>query len=203
MGTPTVKNKLLSGLLAISIACTSASNVKVNSAPTSSELTHIDMDIYNTTRSPAPTPISIRSILGSDTARIMGAESLHIYDQNERNPARPYVRGPWNGLCLNEPSMNHIVASVGQVALNVQNDEFQRRQTLAAYAQRDIAILQSDFRLMTAGFQAQLHDRDISLQSAQSAIDTMRRNNVWTDIGIGLGGIILGLGVSGLLLLTD
>lgn len=197
-----MKIKLVSGLLAVSIACTNTSNVRVNSSPTFSELTAVNMSAYNVQRSPAPTTVSIQNILGSDTARNMGAQSIYMFDPSTRNPVRPYVLGPWNGLCINEPSVNHIAASINQIVRAIQNDEFLRLQTLSATAQRDIGLLQSDFRLMRDGYQAQVNDRDISLREVQRTVDTLRRNNIWTSIGVGVGGVLLGLGVSGLIILT-
>ena len=160
------------------------------------------MSVYNVQRSSEPTTQSVRNILGSDTARNMGAQSIYMYSPSTPNPVRPYVLGPWNGLCINEPSVDHITASINQVVRSVQNDEFLRLQTLSAHAQRDIAILQSDFRLTSNAYQAQINERDISLREAQRNIDILRRNSLWTGIGVGLGGVLLGLGVSGIVLLT-
>lgn len=202
MGTTTIKTKLICALLATSIACTNTSNIRVNSQPTSSELTAVNMAPYNVERSPQPTQLSIRSIVGNDTARNIGAQSIYIYSPSTTNPVRPYVLGPWNGLCFNEPSLNHITTSINQAILTTQNDEFLRLQTLSAHAQRDIAMLQSDFRLIREGYQSQINSRDIAIRDAQRTIDTLRRNNIWTSVGVGIGGVLLGLGVSGVVLLT-
>jgi len=197
-----MKTKLISGLLVLLTACRSTSNVRVHSQPTASELTAVNMSVYNVQRSPEPTTLSVRSILGTDTARNMGAQSIYIYSPNTPNPVRPYVLGPWNGLCINQPSVDHIAASINQVIRNIQNDEFLRLQTLSAHAQRDIALLQSDFRSVSNGYVAQINERDISLRESQRTIDTLRRNNVWTSVGVGVGGVLLGIGISGIFLLT-
>lgn len=202
MGTSTIKIKLIASILITSIACKSTQVVRVNSQPTASELTAVNMTPYNVQRSPEPTPISIRNILGTDTARNLGAQSLYMYTLNTPNLVRPYVLGPWNGLCLNEPSLNHIVASVNQAVRNTQNDEFLRLQTLSAHAQRDIAMLQSDFRSVSNGYVAQINERDIAIRDAQITINGLQRNNFWSSVGFGVGGVLLGLGVSGIILLN-
>lgn len=196
-----MKTKLISGLLVALIACKKPA-INIRSQPTVSELTNINMSVYNVQRSPEPTALSVGSILGNETARNMGAQSIYIYNANTPNPVRPYVLGPWNGLCINESSVNHIAASFTQVVRSVQNDEFLRLQTLSGHAQRDIALLQSDFRSVRNGYIAQINERDISLRESQRTIDTLRRNNVWTSVGVGVGGILLGLGISGIFLLT-
>ena len=184
-------------------ACTkTAGTGRVNSQPTLSELTAVNMTPYTVVRPPPPSPVTIRSILGTDTAHTMGAESIYVYTPETTNRVRPYVLGPWNGLCFNEPSLNHIAASVNEVVLTTQNDEFLRLQTLGALAQRDLGLLQSDFRMMRASYQAQVNTRDISLQDSQHTIESLRQSNVWASVGYGVGGVLLGLGVSGILLLT-
>lgn len=197
-----MKTKMIAGLLVAAMACRNTANVRVQSQPTVSELTAVNMLAYNVQRSPEPTALSISSILGSDTARNMGAQAIYIYSPNTPNPVRPYVLGPWNGLCINQPSVDHIAVSINQVVRSIQNDEFLRLQTLSAHAQRDIALLQSDFRSIRNGYIAQINERDISLRESQRTIDILRRNNVWTGIGVGVGGVLLGLGISGIFLLT-
>jgi hypothetical protein len=125
-----------------------------------------------------------------------------MYGMNETNPVRPFVRGPWNGLCINEASVAQISTAANTVALSVQNDEFQRLRTLSAYAQRDIATLRSDFRMLELSLQAQINDRDISLREQEQIISSLRRGNIYQNIGVGLGGLLLGLGVSGLIIIT-
>jgi len=197
-----MKIKLVSCLLLMSIACTKAGGVTVNSQPTISDLTQVNMSPYNYRSSPEPTPLTIRNMLNTDQARSAGAEQIYIYDMSAQNPVRPYVRGPWNGLCINDQAIAHIGTAATAVALHVRNDEQERLRTLSATARRDIERLQVDFSSMVGGYQSQINARDISLRDAQRTIDTLRRNNFWTDVGFGLGGVLLGFGVSGIILLT-
>lgn len=197
-----MKTKLVSCLLLMSIACTKAGGVAVNSQPTTSQLAQVNMSPYNYQPSPIPTPLTIRNMLNTDQAREAGAEQIYIYDMSAQDPVRPYVRGPWNGLCINDQAVAHIGTAATAVALHIRNDEQERLRTLSATAGRDILRLQSDFRSLVGGYQGQINARDISLRDAQRTIGTLRRNNFWNDVGFGVGGVVLGLGVAGIILLT-
>lgn len=198
-----MKNKIISLLMLFAAGCGTVRPVRTNFPPSTQQLTAVNISPYNISRSPEPSPITIREILGNDTARNAGAQSIFIYTPTIRNPVRPYVLGPWNGLCLNEPSLNHITTSLTQVARNIQNDEFLRLQTMSAHAQRDIAMLQSDFRLMREGYQAQLNERDIALAEAERSVQILRRNNFWSNVGFTAGGLLLGIGISGAFVLLS
>lgn len=192
--------KRIASIVMICLAsCSSGNNVRrVNSQPTVAEITAVNMERYNVERLPEPTPLTMQTLLGNNASQNTGAQSIYIYTPNTPNPVRPYVLGPWNGVCFNGDAINNIVVSVNQAVRTIRNDEFLRLQTLSGHAQRDIAMLQADFRLIREGYQAQINERDIALTESQRTIESLRSRNVWTSVGIGVGGVLLGLGVSGL-----
>jgi hypothetical protein len=196
-----MKKKLLAAFLGLTIACSGATT-RARTTSSAYSLTEINMAPYNVQRSPEPTPITIRSVIGNAPPSLH-TEMIYMYGMNETNPVRPFVRGPWNGLCINEASVAQISTAANTVALSVQNDEFQRLRTLSAYAQRDIATLRSDFRMLELSMQAQINDRDISLREQEQIISSLRRGNIIQNLGVGLGGLLLGLGVSGLIIITQ
>lgn len=198
-----MKNKLISFVLLVVMGCKTVPSVRTQFSPTTEQLTAVNLSVYRQTRPPEPSPITIREIIGNDTARNSGAQSLYIYNSSTPNPIRPYVLGPWNGLCLNESSLNHITVSLNQVVRNIQNDQFLRLETMSGHAQRDIAMLQSDYRAMRDGYQAQINDRNIALRDAERTVQILRNNNFWSNVGFAFGGVLLGLGVSGAFVLLN
>jgi hypothetical protein len=199
-----MKTKLVSAIMTGMLACNGSTGVRRVNTPTVAELTAVNMAPYNPTRPAVPREqdFSLQAILGADQARSSGASQIYVYSMSERNPVRPFVRGPWNGVCVNEPAINYIAANTRQAIAVAQEEQFVRTQTLGAQAQRDIALMQSDYRLMREAYQAQIRNYEISLTEADGTIVSLRRNNLWQNIGIGIGGVLLGVGVSGLILLT-
>jgi len=199
-----MKIKLIATIIAGLLACNSSTPVRRINAPTVAELTEINMAAYNPTR---PTPprnedFSLQNILGEDQARTIGASQIYIYSLSEENTRRPFVRGPWNGVCINESAINYIAANTRQAIALTQEEQFVRTQTIAAQAQRDIALMQSDYRLMREAYLAQIRSYEISLTEADNRIVSLRRNNIWQNIGIGIGSTLLGAIISGIILLT-
>lgn len=197
-----MKTKLTSIVMAGLLACNGSTGVRRVAAPTVAELTAVNTTPYNPPRPTTPSieNFSLATILGTEQARAAGAFQLYMYAPGV--PAvRPYVRGPVNGTCFNQEAINYVAANTRQAVANTQEEQYRVTQILGAQAQRDISLLQSDYRLMREAYQAQIRNYDISLTEADNTISTLRRNNVWQSIGIGVGGILLGVGVSGLLVL--
>ena len=199
-----MKIKLVSIVLAVLLACNGSTGVRRITAPTIAELTTVNTMSYNPPRPTTPDieNFSLTTILGTEQARTAGAFQLHMYDMAERNPVRPYVRGPANGICINQEAINYIATNTRQAVALTQEEQYVRTQTLGAQAQRDIGLMQSDYRLIREAYQAQIRSYEITLTEADNTISTLRRNNLWQSIGIGLGGVLLVAGVSGLILLT-
>jgi len=199
-----MKSKLVSILMLGLLACNGSTGVRRVDSPTITELTAVNMSPYDPPRPTTPNieEFTLSAILGTEQARAAGAFQLHMYDMSEHNPVRPYVRGPANGTCINQEAINYIAANTRQAVASTQEEQFLRTRTLGAQAQRDIRLLQLDYSLMREAYRAQIRSYEISLTEADSTIVSLRRNNVWQNIGVGVGGVLLGVGVSGLILLT-
>jgi hypothetical protein len=206
-----MKTKLLSLLLAGSMAC--ATTVPpVRSFPNEVEeaLTQVNLDQYSPTPSAPDAPVDIRAIAGGEEARRAGAQGERMSEATREHPvgshdqAQHIMYGHWNGLCMNEPALNHIAASVNQVVRTTRADDFARLETLGANAMRDIRTLQTDTQTIRSLYQSRVNERDIALREADNSIKILQRsqrNSLLLSVGLGVSGILVGVGVSALFVL--
>lgn len=173
------------------------------------ELTNVNLDRYRPQQPPTTSQQDITAMINTESAARVGALAVPMYTQEQINtltrsrvplPANRVV-GPWTGVCVNEPAINHIVTSTNEVVRRTQADGFQRLETLGANAIRDIQTLQSDIALLRSAYQARLRNREIALQQADQQIATAQRNNVLLTIGLTVGGLVIGAGTTALVAL--
>lgn len=173
------------------------------------ELTNVNLDRYRPQQPPTTSQQDITAMINTESAARVGALAVPMYTQEQINtltrsrvplPANRVV-GPWTGVCVNEPAINHIVTSTNEVVRRTQADGFQRLETLGANAIRDIQTLQSDISLLRSAYQARLRNREIALQQADQQIATAQRNNMLLTIGLTVGGLVIGAGTTALVAL--
>lgn len=198
--------KLSAVILLICSACASGQTLRPQSvaddqAPQQSV---VDMAQYAPVRPENPQPVNIRAIVGNDTARQAGALQVPMFEPNSRDAVRPFVTGPWRGTCLNEAAINHITVSVNQTASTIQADNFRSLEILGANAQRDIRLLQSDANILRIAYEARVHSRDISLESANRTIAALQRsagNSIYANVGWAAVGVVGGMLLTGAIIL--
>ena len=199
--------KLFAAILLVCSACASSQTPRPqtvadnNQAPQPSV---VDMVQYAPVRPANQQAVDIRAIVGNDTARQAGALQVPMFEPNSRDAVRPFVTGPWRGVCLNEAAINHIAVSVNQAVSTVRADDFRTLETLGANAQRDINILQSDINILRLAYEARVSSRDISLESANRTIATLQSssgNSIYTNIGWTAVGVIGGMLLTGAIIL--
>lgn len=173
------------------------------------ELTNVNLDRYRPQQPPTTSQQDITAMINTESAARVGALAVPMYTQEQINtltrsrvplPANRVV-GPWTGVCVNEPAINHIVTSTNEVVRRTQADGFQRLETLGANAIRDIQTLQSDIALLRSAYQARLRNREIALQQADQQIAIAQRNNALLTIGLTVGGLVIGAGTTALVAL--
>lgn len=199
--------KLFAAILLVCSACASSQTPRPqtvadnNQAPQPSV---VDMVQYAPVRPANQQAVDIRAIVGNDTARQAGALQVPMFEPNSRDAVRPFVTGPWRGVCLNEAAINHIAVSVNQAVSTVRADDFRTLETLGANAQRDINILQSDINILRLAYEARVSSRDISLESANRTIATLQSssgNSIYTNIGWTAVGVVGGMLLTGAIIL--
>lgn len=207
-----MKTKLLFIILAGSIACATTANTRVRVMPNEVDeaLTQVNLDQYHPTPSNPDAPVDIRAIAGNDEARRLGAQGERMNRATRDNPIGSHdstqhiFYGHWSGVCLNEPAINHIAASVNQVVRTTRADDFARLETLGANAVRDIRTLQIDNQTLRSVYQARINERDIALRESNNIIETLQRaqrNNFFLNIGLTIGGALVGAGTTALFVL--
>ena len=173
------------------------------------ELTNVNLDRYRPQQPPITSQQDITAMINTESAARVGALAVPMYTQEQINtltrsrvplPANRVV-GPWTGVCVNEPAINHIVTSTNEVVRRTQADGFQRLETLGANAIRDIQTLQGDLSLLRSAYQARLRNREIALLQADQQIAIAQRNNVLLTIGLTVGGLVVGAGTTALVVL--
>jgi len=173
-------------------------------------LTQVNLDQYRPTPSAPDAPVDIRAIAGGEEARRAGAQGERMSEATREHPvgshdqAQHIMYGHWNGLCMNEPALNHIAASVDQVVRTTRADDFARLETLGANAMRDIRTLQTDTQTIRSLYQSRVNERDIALREADNSIKILQRsqrNSLLLSVGLGVSGILVGVGVSALFVL--
>ena len=173
------------------------------------ELTNANLDRYRPQQPPTASQQDITAMINTESAARVGALAVPMYTQEQINtltrsripiPANRVV-GPWTGVCVNEPAINHIVVSTNEIVRRTQADDFQRLETLGANAVRDIQTLQSDFSLLRSAYQARLRNREIALQQADQQIAIAQRNNILLTVGLTVGGLVVGAGTTALVAL--
>lgn len=198
--------KLITAILLTCSACASSQalrpqTVADNQVPLNSV---IDMVQYAPVRPTNQQAVDIRAIVGNDTARQAGALQVPMFEPNSRDAARPFVTGPWRGTCLNEAAINHIAVSVNQAVSTIRADDFRSLEILGANAQRDINIMQSDASILRIAYEARIHSRDISLESANRTIATLQTNDgnsIYANVGWTAVGVVGGMLATGAILL--
>lgn len=208
-----MKIKFLSLILAGTIACaTTIPAVRNFSTEVDESLTQVNLDQYRPTPISPDAPVDIRRIVGNDEARRLGAQGERINEANREHPLGSHddrhhiIYGHWNGLCLNEPSINYIATSVNQAVRTTRADDFARLETLGANAIRDIRTLQIDTQTVRTLYQGRINERDIALRQANSSIQILQRsqrNYMLLSIGLGVGGAIIGAGATALIILLN
>lgn len=147
----------------------------------------------------------MREIFNEERARDAGAFAVPML----RNPipsTNQTVYGPWNGICLNEPAINHLTVSVGEITRTMDANHRLAIATLASTAIRDVSILNSDMRLMRSFYQAQVRSRDIELTNAERTMQALERaghRSPWIYVGLVGAGVLLGVGVSAAIVLSQ
>jgi hypothetical protein len=199
--------KLFAAILLVCSACASSQTPRPqtvadnNQAPQPSV---VDMVQYAPVRPANQQAVDIRAIVGNDTARQAGALQVPMFEPNSRDAVRPFVTGPWRGTCLNEAAINHIAVSVNQTVGTVRADDFRTLEILGANAQRDISLLQSDINILRLAYEARVHSRDISLESANRTIAALQNNagnSVYSNIGWTAVGVVGGMLLTGAIIL--
>jgi hypothetical protein len=150
--------------------------------------------------------VSLREIFNEERARDAGAFAIPMLRNPQTSPADQTVYGPWNGICLNEPAINHLTVSLGEITRTIDANHRLAIATLATTAIRDVSILNSDMRLMRAFYQAQVRSRDIELTSAERTIQALERTgqrSPWVYVGLVGAGVLLGVGVSAAIVLSQ
>jgi len=208
-----MKIKFLSLILAGTIACATTIPAVPNfSTEVDESLTQVNLDQYRPTPISPDAPVDIRRIVGNDEARRLGAQGERINEANREHPLGSHddrhhiIYGHWNGLCLNEPSINYIATSVNQAVRTTRADDFARLETLGANAIRDIRTLQIDTQTVRTLYQGRINERDIALRQANSSIQILQRsqrNYMLLSIGLGVGGAIIGAGATALIILLN
>ena len=209
-----MKTKLLSCLLAGSIACvTTVPPVRTFHNEVDEALTQVNLDQYRPMPSNVSAPVDVRAIVGGEEARRMGAQAYRMSQATP--PAHPLgsydstqsmFYGHWNGLCFNEPAINHIATSTNQLVRTTRADDFAVLETLGANAIRDIRTLQNDTQTIRSLYQARVNQRDIALREASNSIEVLQRsqrNSLLLSIGIGVGGALVGAGATALFVLLN
>lgn len=173
------------------------------------ELTNVNLDRYRPQQPSTASQQDITAMINTESAARVGALAVPMYTQEQINtltrsripiPAN-HVVGPWTGVCVNEPAINHIVTSTNEVVRRTQADGFQRLETLGANAIRDIQTLQGDLSLLRSAYQARLRNREIALQQADQQVVIAQRNNVLLTVGLAVGGLVIGSGTTALVAL--
>jgi len=147
----------------------------------------------------AGSSISLREIFNEDRARDAGAFAVPMLRNPQQPPVNQMVYGPWNGICLNEPAINHLTVSLGEITRTLDANHRLAIATLASTAIRDISILNSDMRLLRSFHQAQIRSREIELTNAERTIQSLERSgqrSPWVYVGLVGAGVLLGVGVS-------
>lgn len=198
--------KLFTAVLLICSACASSQALRPQTVADNQIPQHsvVDMVQYAPARPTNQQAVDIRAIIGNDTARQAGALQVPMFEPNSRDAIRPFVTGPWRGTCLNEAAINHIAVSVNQVVSTIRADDFRSLEILAASAQRDINILQSDASILRIAYEARVQSRDISLESANRTIATLQSsggNSIYANIGWAAVGVVGGMVATGAILL--
>jgi hypothetical protein len=173
-------------------------------------LTQVDLRRYRPQRSTNDPVLQLGSILRNAPPTAVGVEmytQAQVSDPNIRTTIpRVHVVGPWSGVCINAESRVHIDTSMNQAIRTLSNDRYTQLETLGVNAINDISILQSDFNLLRATYQARVNSRDIALREADATIETLRRsptNNVWFVVGLTVGGIALASGTTAAIILLS
>lgn len=173
------------------------------------ELTNVNLDRYRPQRPSTSSQQDITAMINTESAARVGALAIPMYTQEQINtltrsrvplPANRVV-GPWTGVCVNEPAINHIVTSTNEIVRRTQADDFQRLEALGANAVRDIQTLQGDLSLLRTAYQSRLRNRDIALEQADQQIVAAQRQNVLLTVGLTVGGLVVGAGTTALVAL--
>lgn len=207
-----MKTKIISLLLALSMGCMATiPPVRRFQNEVDEALTQVNLDQYRPTPSNPGAPVDVRSIVGGDEARRIGAQGYRMSQANPpTHPLGSYdssqsmFYGAWNGLCLNEPALNHIATSINQTVRATRADDFAVLETMGANAIRDIRTLQNDTQTIRSLYQTRVNERDIALREATNSIEALQRsqrNNMFLSIGLGVGGAIIGAGATALIVL--
>jgi hypothetical protein len=206
-----MKTKLLSILLAGSLACNATVQPIRNFHNQVDEaLTEVNLNQFHPTPSPPDTPVDVRSIVGGEEARRAGAQGERMSEATREHPLGSHdetqhiMYGHWNGLCFNEPALNHITTSVNQVVRVTRADDFSRLETMGANAIREIQLLQNDTQTIRSFYQGRVNERDIALREASNSIEALQRaqrNNLFLTLGLSVGTAIVGAGATALILL--
>jgi len=202
--------KLVSALLLALTACnaTTSSTQRRFANETEVALTQVDLNRYRPQRPRQDITVDTRSLLRQAPAEAVGIEMYTRAQINEgilRIP-RNHVVGPFPGVCVNNVSLAHIDASTRQAIRTVNENNFTQLETIGANAIRDINLLQNDFGLLRAAYQARVNQRDIALREADATIETLRRSptsNVWFVVGLTVGGIALASGTTAAIILLS
>lgn len=204
-----MKTKLLSVVLAGSMACATTTVPSARNFQNQIEegITQVNLAQYRPTPSNPDAPVDIRAVVGNDEARRLGAQGERISEATREHPlgthdtAQHIIYGHWNGLCVNEPAINHIATSVNQIVRTTRADDFARLETLGANAMRDIRLLQTDMQTIRSLYQGRINQRDIALREADNSIQILQRsqrNSMLLSVGLGIGGLLVGVGASAL-----
>lgn len=206
-----MKTKILFCLIAGSVACaTTTPSVRTFHNQPEEALTQVNLEQYHPATPNPDATVDVRSIIGGEEARRLGAQGYRMRQATRQHPLGSYdpsqsmFYGFWPGLCLNEPSLNYISTSVNHVVRTTITDNFALLETMGANAIRDIRLLQNDTETIRSLYQARVNERDTALREANNVIETLQRsqrNNLLLTIGLTVGGTLVGAGATALLVL--
>ena len=154
----------------------------------------VDLSRYNVPPEPnltAPLHISTMTLDPSTPARMAVVRTGVRY------------QSPFDGICLNTEAEAAIEASFNAQIRTAQNDQHQSVAELAASASRDLLIAQSNAGILRAFYQAQVADREISLNQANQTNTALQRATTgtfwqivgWTGAGAVVGAVIAGVAI--------
>lgn len=144
-------------------------------------------------------PIRIRTVVIN---QVPGAMQAIV-----RRDARYVI--PDDGLYINTVAEAAIEATVNEQLRTCQNDNRRNIAETRAQALHDLQIMQNDMNILRSFYQAQVRNREITIDAANSSIVALQRastSNFWQSFGwIGVGfltGVTISAGIAGVYLLT-